>query len=162
RTMFRPESEDSPDARRLRGQGVVFWIGGHHAPRPYGGFCTDHAERLKGRPALTSREQRIPWALAIPLACRHGEARRAAGAGSGAGWPITSLSRVVLRDELVHEDGAVVTDDFTLEAAVGVLVDDAAAATGVVQVVAQPAAFVLFLIVLSVHDLPTRGPAPRG
>src|SRR5262249_10114130 len=91
-----------------------------------------------------------------------GEARRAAGAGSRAGWPINSLSRVVLRDELVHEDGAVVMDDFTLEAAVGVLVDDAAAATGVVQVVGQPATIVLFLIVLSVHDLPTRGPAPRG
>src|SRR5262249_56616492 len=59
-------------------------------------------------------------------------------------------------EELVHQDGAVVADHPARDAAVVVLVADAAAAASVVELVGDQALFVPILVVLSAHDLSAR------
>jgi hypothetical protein len=50
------------------------------------------------------------------------------------------------REELVHQDGAVVADDLTKDAAVVVLVTDAAAAAGVVELIGDQTLFIPILV----------------
>src|SRR5262249_43981730 len=66
-------------------------------------------------------------------------------------------SDLMLGEEFVYHDSAVVTDHFAFYAAVVVVVADAAAAAGVVEVVGDQAVFILILVVFAVHKPPTRG-----
>src|SRR5262245_10606656 len=82
--------------------------------------------------------------------------------GRSARRPCGGPSRVVFGEEFVLEQVAVVMDDLVLDAAVLVLVDDDAAAAGVVPVVRDWVLRVLALAlldVLRVHGLPARGTA---
>src|SRR5262245_9885685 len=87
-----------------------------------------------------------------PTSTMSGEEVTARGRGAG------DEGSAMLGDELVHQDGAVVADQFSAHAAIVVLVPHAPAAAGVVPAVTDQALFVLVLAVLPVGHPSTGSP----
>src|SRR5262245_12763529 len=87
-----------------------------------------------------------------PTSTMSGDEVTARGRGAG------DEGSAMLGDELVHQDGAVVADQFSAHAAIVVLVPHAPAAAGVVPAVTDQALFVLVLAVLPVGHPSTGSP----